>query len=56
MTPQFRTSKPSDFPSMAIAPEGLGVPVAGPIDGSFHMVGNLGLAFILSIHSTILLI
>jgi hypothetical protein len=57
LTPQFRTPKPSDFPSTAIAPEGLGLLAGNPSAGSPHLFANLDPAFILrSIHSTILLI
>lgn len=57
LTPQFRTPKPSDFPSTAIATEGLGLLTIGHSAGASPPLRSLGTAFVLqSIHSTILLI
>jgi hypothetical protein len=57
LTPQFRTPKPLDFPSKAIAPEGLGLLATGHSAGAPPPLGSLCTAFVLhSIQSTILLI
>jgi hypothetical protein len=57
LTPPSPTPKPSDFPSTAIATEGLGLLAIGHSAGASPRLRSLCTAFLLqSIHSTILLI
>jgi len=57
LTAQFRTLKPSDVPTAAIAPQGLGRLATGLSVRSHPSLDSLGSTFVLqSIHATILLI